>query len=265
MADDRECHVRNASSPSARGVEIRASARMPWWEGAPLLLFCRLLNLAERLGVAPTLTPDRMLSAYAHGIFPMGRSATDPRLAWFYPERRGVLPLEAFHLPRRLADTIKSGRYHATFDTHFDAIVDGCAQTGENRPDTWINPQMRALAIDLHRQGHAHSVEIWNDSQIVGGLFGVALGGAFFAESMFGTVRDVSKIALVHLIATLRHCGFRMVDTQFSSEHLAQFGGLWIPRAEYHARLADALSCTIHFEPTVATQTLDAVLRSGAG
>lgn len=232
---------------------------MPGGVDRLLVLLCRLLNLAERLGVAPKLTPARMLRAYALGIFPMGRSATDERLAWFYPEPRGILPLDGFHLPRRLADTVKSGRYRVTFDVDFAAIVDGCAASNPDRPDTWINAGMRALAIDLHRRGHAHSIEIWSETRIVGGLFGVALGGAFFAESMFGRTRDASKVALVHLVARLRQCGFAILDTQFGSEHLAQFGGIRIARADYRVRLADALSREACFDSAEAGKALNSI------
>ena len=187
------------------------------------------------------LTPALLLRAYAVGIFPMAQSASDDRLAWFDPDPRGILPLDEFHVPRRLARTVRSERYRATADADFAAVIDGCAADTVVRPSTWINGQIRALCLELHRMGRAHSIEVWDKSHLVGGLYGVSLGGAFFGESMFSRARDASKVALVHLVARLRQGGFTLLDTQFATEHLAQFGATEIPRAAYRALLAAAL------------------------
>jgi leucyl/phenylalanyl-tRNA--protein transferase len=187
------------------------------------------------------LTPELMLRAYAVGIFPMAQSAAEERLAWFDPDPRGILPLDGFHLSRRLARTVRTTDFRVTADTDFAATIDGCAGGGWDRPSTWINKRIRALCIELHRMGHAHSIEVWRGNELVGGLYGVALKGAFFGESMFSTARDASKIALVHLVARLIRGGFTLLDTQFATEHLAQFGAIEIPREKYRRRLALAL------------------------
>ena len=194
------------------------------------------------------LTPTLMLRAYAVGIFPMARSATDDTLAWFDPDPRGVLPLDAFHIPRRLARTVRSGRYRVTADTAFAHVIDACAESTEERPSTWINGPIRSLCVDLHAMGYAHAIEVWDGAALVGGLYGVALGGAFFGESMFSRARDASKVALVHLVARLRQCGFTLLDTQFATEHLAQFGATEIPRAAYRRQLAQAIGLGCSFQ-----------------
>jgi leucyl/phenylalanyl-tRNA--protein transferase len=187
------------------------------------------------------LTPELLLRAYSVGMFPMARSATDKSLAWFDPDPRGILPLESFHVPRRLARTLRTTDYRVTADAALGAVVGGCAGGDAGRPSTWINAQIRALVLELHRMGHAHSVEVWQEGELVGGLYGVSLRGAFFGESMFSTARDASKIALAHLVALLKRGGFVLLDTQFVTDHLAQFGAVQIPRSEYRRRLADAL------------------------
>jgi leucyl/phenylalanyl-tRNA--protein transferase len=187
------------------------------------------------------LTPELMLRAYAVGIFPMAESAEEERLAWFDPDPRGILPLDGFHLSRRLARTVRSTDFRVTADTDFAATIDGCAGGGWDRPSTWINKRIRTLCIELHKMGHAHSVEVWRGDELVGGLYGVALKGAFFGESMFSTARDASKVALVHLVARLIRGGFTLLDTQFATEHLTQFGAIEIPREQYRRRLALAL------------------------
>jgi leucyl/phenylalanyl-tRNA--protein transferase len=188
------------------------------------------------------LTPDLMLHAYAVGIFPMAQSAAEERLAWFDPDPRGILPLDGFHLSRRLARTVRTTDYIVTADTDFAGVIDGCAGGGWQRPSTWINQRIRALCLDLHRTGHAHSIEVRRGNELVGGLYGVSLKGAFFGESMFSIARDASKIALVHLVARLIRGGFTLLDTQFTTEHLAQFGAIEIPRELYRRKLARALS-----------------------
>ncbi len=187
------------------------------------------------------ITPELMLRAYRAGLFPMAESRRGDRLYWLDPELRGVLPLDGFHLPRRLARTILSGQFEVTSNRDFPAVIAGCAASGPGRDDTWINPEIERLFTALHEMGHAHSVEAWLDGELVGGLYGVALGGAFFGESMFSRARDASKAALVHLVARLRLCRFRLLDTQFLTSHLAQFGCVELPRAEYKRRLSEAV------------------------
>jgi leucyl/phenylalanyl-tRNA--protein transferase len=188
---------------------------------------------------SPAITPQIMLRAYAAGIFPMSEAADDPTLFWVEPELRGVIPLEGFHLPSRLARTVRSDRFQVTADRAFGAVIAACAEARPDRPETWINARIRELFLDLHALGHAHSVECWRGGRLVGGLYGLSLGGAFFGESMFHRETDASKVALVHLVARLRRGGYRLLDAQFQTDHLAQFGTVEIPRAAY-VRLLDA-------------------------
>ena len=190
---------------------------------------------------AVVVTADLMLRAYRAGLFPMAESRVGHRLYWLDPELRGVLPLDRFHLPRRLLRTVLSGPYTVTSNTDFAATIAGCATAAPGREDTWINPDIERLFIELNHTGHAHSVETWQDGVMVGGLYGVSLGGVFFGESMFSRARDASKVALVHLVARLRLGGYRLLDTQFVTSHLAQFGATEIPREMYKQQLADAL------------------------
>jgi leucyl/phenylalanyl-tRNA--protein transferase len=201
------------------------------------------------------ITPDLVLRAYRAGLFPMAERRDGDRLYWLDPELRGVQPLHAFHLPRRLARTVLSDTFQVRCDTAFAEVVQGCAAPTPDRPETWINPEIERLFGALHVMGHAHSVESWQGGRLVGGLYGVALGGAFFGESMFSAARDASKVALVHLVARLRLGGFRLLDTQFVTEHLARFGAVEIPRAEYRRRLVDALEAPARFlaDPDPAT------------
>lgn len=192
------------------------------------------------------LTPDILLQAYAAGIFPMAESADDPELFWVDPTRRGVIPLDAFHVPRRLKRVLRRGQFEVRADTAFAAVMRGCAEASETRPSTWINDQIIGLYTALFRRGAAHSVECWlvNEAageELVGGLYGVSLGAAFFGESMFSRVTDASKVALVHLVARLRLGGYRLLDTQFLTPHLARFGAIEVSRARYRRLLADAL------------------------
>ena len=197
------------------------------------------------------ITPELMLRAYRAGLFPMAESRGGDRLYWLDPERRGILPLDAgFHLPRRLRRTVLGGPYQVTGNAAFGLVLAGCAAPAPGREDTWINPEIEQLFLALHRQGHAHSVEVWRDSALVGGLYGVILGGAFFGESMFSQARDASKVALVHLVARLRLGGFLLLDSQFLTEHLAQFGAHEIPRADYKQRLAAAVAAEADWLPT---------------
>ena len=188
-----------------------------------------------------TLTPDLLLQAYAAGIFPMAESAEDPELFWVDPKRRGIIPLDAFHVPRRLGRVVRQNVFTIRCDTAFEDVMRGCAESSDKRPNTWINDEILELYGGLFARGAAHSVECWHEGELVGGLYGVSLGSAFFGESMFSRVTDASKVALVHLVARLRYGRYRLLDTQFLTPHLAQFGGIEITRARYHRLLAEAL------------------------
>lgn len=187
------------------------------------------------------VSTDLVLRAYRHGLFPMAEGRAGEKLFWLDPVKRGVLPLDGFHLPRRLLRTVLSDTFTVTADRNFAGTISGCATPVPDRNDTWINPQIESLFTDLFRIGHAHSVETWQNGTLVGGLYGVALGGVFFGESMFSFVRDASKVALVHLMARLRLGDFRLLDTQFVTSHLAQFGAREIPREIYKQQLADSV------------------------
>jgi leucyl/phenylalanyl-tRNA---protein transferase len=193
------------------------------------------------------LTPELLLRAYAAGIFPMAEAADDPELYWVDPVQRGILPLDEFHLPRRLARTIRSERFSIECDRDFAAVMRGCAEPSADRPQTWINDEIVAVYSALHADGHAHSVEAYNGAALVGGLYGVSLGGAFFGESMFSRVTDASKVALAHLVAHLIRGGYRLLDTQFVTEHLQRFGAIEISRARYRHVLAEALKASAYF------------------
>jgi leucyl/phenylalanyl-tRNA--protein transferase len=193
------------------------------------------------------ITADLMLRAYRHGLFPMAETRRGDRLYWLDPERRGVLPLDRFHLSRRLARTVLSDAFDVAVDRDFSATIAGCASAAPGREDTWINPQIERLFGELHQLGYAHSVESRQQGKLVGGLYGVAIGGVFFGESMFSLARDASKVALVHLVARLRLGGFQLLDTQFVTAHLAQFGAEELPRDDYKARLAMALEVPARF------------------
>ena len=187
------------------------------------------------------VTADLVLRAYRHGLFPMAEGRAAEKLFWLDPIKRGIMPLDQFHLPRRLLRTVLSPLYQVTSDIDFPGTIAGCATPLPDRMDTWINPQIERLFTELHRMGYAHSVETWHDGELVGGLYGVSIGGVFFGESMFSFARDASKVALVHLVARLRLGGFELLDTQFVTTHLAQFGAEEIPRDSYRAKLVEAL------------------------
>jgi leucyl/phenylalanyl-tRNA--protein transferase len=187
------------------------------------------------------LTPAILLQAYAAGIFPMAESADDPELFWVDPTRRGIIPLDEFHVPRRLTRVLRRGGFEVRCDTAFTEVMQGCAEASETRPSTWINDEIVRLYGALFARGAAHSVECWHQGDLVGGLYGVSLGAAFFGESMFSRASEASKVALVHLVARLRLGGYRLLDTQFVTPHLAQFGAVEISRARYHRLLAEAL------------------------
>lgn len=185
------------------------------------------------------ITPDILLHAYAQGIFPMAESAQSDEIYWVDPELRGVFPLDKFHVPKKLARTIRQDIFDVRIDTAFEQVINFCAQSG--RDETWINPEIIDLYLNLHEKGFVHSVECWQDGKLVGGLYGVALGGAFCGESMFHKVTDASKVALVHLVARLKVGGFTLLDTQFITPHLSQFGAEEIPRLHYRRELEKAL------------------------
>jgi leucyl/phenylalanyl-tRNA--protein transferase len=189
----------------------------------------------------PAFTLDDLIDCYRQGIFPMSDSRDDPTLYLVDPEWRGVLPLERFHVPSRLARSVRQDHYQVRINTRFSEIVSLCAEAAQDRDDTWISEGIQALYEALFARGMAHSVECWQGDQLLGGLYGVSLGGAFFGESMVSRARDASKVALVHLVARLKVGGYRLLDTQFQTDHLRQFGTEEIPRAAYKARLKAAL------------------------
>lgn len=215
------------------------------------------------------LTPDLLLRAYATGLFPMAESAEDPELFWVDPERRGVLPLDGFHIPRSLKKAVRQRRFEVTADRDFLAVLNGCAERTPSRKSTWINAEIIRLYSALHAMGAAHSIECWHGEgasrALVGGLYGVALGGAFFGESMFSRAPDASKVSLVHLIARLKRGGFTLLDTQFVTTHLARFGAVEISRRMYRKRLDAALENDARFprELDVEGQAILAAMVAG--
>lgn len=196
-----------------------------------------------------TITPDIVLKAYACGVFPMARHADDPSLFWVQPSRRGIIPLCRFHCPRRLARTVRQDRFEVLVDNDFDGVIEGCSGDGQGRPDTWINGEIRRLYGNLFDLGHVHTVECWRDGRLVGGLYGVRLGRAFFGESMFSRERDASKVALTHLVGRMRRGGFTLLDTQFTTDHLERFGAVEISQDDYETRLSQALEGEGSFFP----------------
>lgn len=190
------------------------------------------------------ITPEILLKAYACGIFPMAESADDPSLFWVEPRERGIIPLDGFHVPRRLARSVEADLFEIRVDHDFDAVIAQCAAPGAGREKTWINARIRDLYGELFDLGYCHTVEAWRDGKLVGGLYGLTLGAAFFGESMFHSERDASKIALVHLVARLKRGGFLLLDTQFVTSHLARFGAVEIPRRAYLDQLHHALGRT---------------------
>jgi len=197
--------------------------------------------MANRESALVDITPEVLLKAYACGIFPMAESAEDPALYWIEPERRGIIPLDRFHVSSRLARTVRSDRFTVAVDRDFDAVLDGCSEPMPGRTRTWINGRIRNLYRKLYERGDCHTVEAYEDGELVGGLYGVSLGRAFFGESMFHRARDASKVALVHLVARLRAGRYRLLDTQFVTEHLRTFGAVEVSRPAYHKMLDAAL------------------------
>jgi leucyl/phenylalanyl-tRNA--protein transferase len=192
---------------------------------------------------------DLLLKAYASGVFPMAEKADDPEVFWVRPEMRGILPLDGFHIPRSLARTIRRAPFDIRVDHDFAAVIDACAEERPERRTTWINAPIREAYLELNRIGHAHSVEAWRDGRLVGGLYGVRLGRAFFGESMFSRASDASKVCLAFLVQRLRERGFLLLDTQFTTEHLKRFGAIDVPRARYETMLAQALEANARFNP----------------
>jgi len=197
--------------------------------------------MASRDSAHIEITPEVLLKAYACGIFPMAENADDPALYWIEPELRGIIPLDGFHVPARLARTIRAEPFTVVCNRDFEAVIEGCAEPGPGRSRTWINGRIRTLYRKLYDIGHCHTVEVYDKDALVGGLYGVSLGRTFFGESMFHRSRDASKIALVHLVARLRAGGFKLLDTQFITQHLKTFGATEVQRRQYHKLLADAL------------------------
>ena len=204
--------------------------------------------MANRENTVIEITPEVLLKAYACGIFPMAESADDPALHWIEPEMRGIVPLDGFHVASRLARTVRTTPFTVWVDRDFDATVGGCAEAKENRAKTWINGRIRKIYRSLFDHGHAHSVEVYDGDALVGGLYGVSLGRAFFGESMFHRARDASKIALVHLVARLRGGGYRLLDTQYVTDHLKTFGAVEVTQRRYHRMLEDAITGDADFD-----------------
>lgn len=206
------------------------------------------------------LTPDMLLTAYANGYFPMALAGDDPELYWFSPEERGVLPLDTFNVPRGLARAMKKHAYSVTVDQDFAAVIRACGTLTKGREETWINATIVELYTELFRQGYAHSIEVWHEGALVGGLYGVSIGGAFFGESMFSRAADASKIALVRLVEILREAGYELLDTQYVNEHLKQFGVEAWKKQDYMIKLEKALKAS----PNPSTRFSTASVRSGA-
>ena len=205
----------------------------------------------------PALTPRLLLSAYAEGVFPMAMQRDDPELHWFSPVRRGIMPLDGLHVSRSLRRTLARGDYEVRLNTAFAEVVTACGA----RPETWINADLTETYSALHDSGHAHSLEIWRDGALAGGIFGVTLGGAFFGESMFSHRRDGSKLAMVWLVDRLRRAGFQLFDTQYLTPHLASLGGIEIPRARYRDMLQKALTVAADIAAPAASTPYDVLQR----
>ena len=194
------------------------------------------------------LTPELILEAYRQGLFPMAYNSGSPFVHWICPDFRGQLSIEEMHIPKRLQKTLLKHPYRVTTDKNFNGVIQGCAESRPERPETWINPAIMKVFCELHERGFAHSVECWNGRELVGGIYGLEIGGAFFGESMFSTETDASKIALVHLIARCWKAGFKLFDTQFINNHLLQFGVYELPHAQYKKTLDKALKAKPDFK-----------------
>ena len=208
------------------------------------------------------LTTELLLRAYTGGLFPMGESGGNSDIVWVDPEWRGIIPLDGFRIPRRLRRTVRNAGFAVRADTAFERVMKACAAPRRDRRDTWINNDIQRAYAELHRAGHAHSVECWRGDALVGGLYGVTIAGAFFGESMFTRETDASKVALVHLVARLDHAGYRLLDTQFLTDHLARFGAIEIARREYRRLLDGALSVDASFPRTLPDSVFEDYLQS---
>jgi leucyl/phenylalanyl-tRNA--protein transferase len=208
------------------------------------------------------VTPEMLLRAYALGVFPMAEGRENREIYWIDPEERGILPLDGLHVPRRLLRTLRQDRFEVRCDTAFEDAVKACAEPAPGRLDTWINQEIMRLSLQLFDMGFAHSVECWREGELAGGLYGIAIGGAFFGESMFSRERDASKVALVHLVLRLRLGGFQLLDTQFVTRHLQRFGALEISRTEYRRRLMRAIAAGGRFYGEVDEDDVEAFLQS---
>jgi leucyl/phenylalanyl-tRNA--protein transferase len=212
--------------------------------------------MANRETALIEITPEVLLKAYACGIFPMAESAEDPALYWIEPEMRGIIPIEGFHVPARLARTIRTTPYKVWIDRDFDGTIAGCAEAKPDRDRTWINARIRQIYRSLFEHGHCHSVEVYDGDNLVGGLYGVSLGRAFFGESMFHRARDASKIALVHLVARLKAGGYHLLDTQYVTEHLKTFGAVEVGKRRYHRLLEEAIVGNAHFRALATNRAI---------
>jgi leucyl/phenylalanyl-tRNA---protein transferase len=206
------------------------------------------------------ITPELLLKAYAYGVFPMAKSRGDDKVFWVQPKQRGVIPLDQFHVSRSMRKVLRKGGFNVTIDTAFGQVLDGCAESKPGRPETWINAKIVDLFTELNAAGLAHSIEVWRDDQLVGGLYGLAMGAAFFGESMFSRIENGSKIALCHLVGIMKHGGFVLLDTQFITDHLARFGAVEIPQKDYLAQLSAALSQHATFGQPLDYGALEAAL-----
>lgn len=195
------------------------------------------------------IPPDLLLRAYATGVFPMAESASDPEVFWVRPETRGIIPLDRFHIPKSVRKIVRQERFEIAFDADFEDVISGCAETRPDRDSTWINAPIREAYGRLFERGYCHTVEAWREGRLVGGLYGVTLGRAFFGESMFSHERDASKVCLVHLVERLRERGFVLLDTQFTTQHLKRFGAIDVSRRRYEQLLEDALDGEATFNP----------------
>jgi leucyl/phenylalanyl-tRNA--protein transferase len=213
----------------------------------------------------PALTPDLLLCAYASGLFPMANDRHDPTIHWIEPKRRGVLPLHRFHQPKSLRKVIRRGQFEVRIDRAFAGVIEACAEPRPERPRTWLNDELIALYCALHGRGYAHSVETWVDGRLVGGLYGVSLGAAFFGESMFARTRDASKVALAALVERLLCGGYRLLDTQFVTDHLRRFGVIEIGRERYRRELRRALATPAIFYSDAGAVVSDTPWTSSVG
>jgi leucyl/phenylalanyl-tRNA--protein transferase len=220
-------------------VDDRFTSSTPF---APAPISAHIILMSRKTDpFALDLTPELIIRAYQAGIFPMAEDASSPDLFWVSPQQRGIIPLDQFHISRSLRKALRTLDFSIRVDTDFAAVIEGCATAGSDRESTWINPTIRRLYAQLFERHICHTVEVWDGPELVGGLYGLSIGAAFFGESMFHRATDASKIALVHLVERLRAGNYRLLDTQFVTDHLRTFGGIEIPREEYEVRLAHAL------------------------